>query len=190
MQDSNDYTRPLPDNRLNYQPEPKKNNLILITLVSVVIVLLIALIGLMAYNTFKDDPKANEPEKQEMPVEQNAAAQPEAAQPAQPAVIENVYDRSAYHFTGTIAGKSVVVDLNKMGDEITGSYYYARYGANSILQLNGTMGPGGNISLSEMNSNTGEITGYMEGHLSQTGSFTGRFTNSRGSTYRFNLNMK
>lgn len=171
---------------------PQKNNAVLTALISVVIVLLLALVGLMAYKIFADkNEPAQEPQQEQVAASQaDAAPSIPATQPEpEPAEIENVYGRSSYHFTGTIAGKSVVMDLNNYDGQLSGSYYYTRYGANSILQMNGSMSPSGHISLSEYNTSNDIVSGYMEGQLTRQGNFSGSFSNSKGNSYRFNLKM-
>ena len=179
-----------------------KNNILFIGL-GVVIALLLGLVGIMAYKIFSDD----KPTVTTTPTTETTAAAVTTARdtatttasaPAQqqeasrPTEIEDIYDRSSYHLTGTIAGQGVVVDLNYYDDNsLSGSYYYTKFGHyNDALQLNGSMSSNGKVYLTEYNSEKGYDSGYLEGRLNRDGTLTGHFTNSRGNTYRVSLKVK
>lgn len=101
----------------------------------------------------------------------------------------SIYDQSTYHFTGTIAGSPVVMDIQNNEGQLTGSYFYQKNGPRNRLQLNGDMDFEGNITISEYNPSNGINSGYMEGYLNEAGDFSGTFTNSRGNSYSFHLHL-
>ncbi len=165
--------------------------------------LLLALVGVLAYNAGKDksSEEANETNTNTEMAQQQAIAPmgatstdiaPEAARPAAPDPEPQVDARtqSHWHLVGTIAGKGVVMDLENYGGSVSGSYYYKKFGANSILKLNGDIDGSGNINLTEFNSDRGYDTGWLNGHLTSSGALTGSFTNSNGNTYRVSLKVR
>ena len=189
----------------NYQ-QPKKNNGLVIGLSIAVALLLIALVGVLAYNFGKD--KGNDKEAPAA-VEKTVAPADTAAQPAQTApaqqattaaavpsiektepAITNARSMEYLHLVGTIAGKNVVMDLSNYFGELSGSYYYSKFGPSAALQLNGSMDDSGRLYLSEYNIKNGVESGYLEGRLTNDGRLTGSFINSRGNTYRVNLRVK
>lgn len=185
------------------------NKTLIYVLCGVVAALLVALVGVLAYNFGKD--KGSEGESmantesvaetttapqamtQETPQESATSAAPAPATVPAPAPEpkEDMRDRYSWHLVGTIAGKSVVLDLSRDDyGNLTGSYYYTKFGSNSILQLEGTMEGGGRIYLSEYNTDKGIISGYLEGRMTSSGALTGSFTNSKGNTYKVSLKVK
>lgn len=183
----------------NYQ-QSQKNKKLIFGLAAVAGVLLLALVGVLAYNFGKntDKDKDSSSEMVESSESDDASSDfdemavsrmppPEAH--ARPAV--DARSLSNLHLVGTIAGQGVDVDLYNDDGDLSGSYYYTRYGDKGKLELYGTMDGNGNVYLEEYNVERGYETAYIEGHLSHDGHLTGSFTNvDRGGTYNVNLNLE
>ncbi len=117
---------------------------------------------------------------------------PDVDEPVEPHEVEaypSIYDQSSYHFTGTIAGSPVVMNLRNNEGQLSGSYYYSKFGPKYTLQLEGDLDFEGNISLTEFNTSKGIESGYLEGYLNEAGDFSGTFTNSKGNSYSFHLHL-
>ena len=186
----------------NYQQPKKNNNGLIIGLSIVAGLLLLALVGVLAYNFGKDKGDTNEPAPAENVQQKTTATEPATAPATAPAeapsipkpeppAIQNARSMPHLHLVGTIAGKSVVMDLNNYGGELSGSYYYTKFGPRATLQLNGSIDPSnGSLYLTEYNTSNGVESGYLEGRLSNEGGLSGSFINSRGNTYRVSLRVK
>ena len=108
---------------------------------------------------------------------------------AEPVEATSIQDLSSYHFTGTIAGSPVVMNLQNNEGHLSGSYYYSKFGPKSTLQLEGDMDFDGHIYMTEYNVSKGIESGYLDGYLNEDGDFSGTFTNSKGNSYSFSLHL-
>ncbi len=171
-----------------------QNKTLVYVLGGIVVALLLALVGVLAYNYGKSDSSNDDVSSRvdTVVVEKRQAAPMTSAAPMaepEPEPQVNPLSLNDWHLTGTIAGKSVVMDLYNNNGVLTGSYYYAKYKPSSTLQLNGSVDANGNLYLSEFNTNNGYESGFLEGRMSRSGNLTGHFTNYRGNTYRVNLHL-
>src|SRR5205085_705017 len=87
-------------------------------------------------------------------------------------------------FRGTIGGQPVVVNLQRVGDKLTGSYSYERIGQS--ITLKGQIDPQGNVTLAEFDSagrQTGRFKGKLEPDEERTDAFIldGTWTRPDGS---------
>lgn len=108
-----------------------------------------------------------------------AAAAP-APQPAQPQANPDQYNQSL-HLTGAIGKYGIAIDMDIIGGNITGSYYYTRYSSSNRLAIAGDYDPSsGRMHFFEYSDAgyTGEFDGYFNGV-----SFSGTMTNYKGRTY-------
>ena len=132
-----------------------QNKTLVYVLGGIVVALLLALVGVLAYNYGKSDSSNDEVSSRvdTVVVEKRQAAPMTSAAPmAEPEPQVNPLSLNDWHLTGTIAGKSVVMDLYNNNRVLTGSYYYAKYKPSSTLQLNGSVDANGNLYLSEFNT--------------------------------------
>ena len=113
----------------------------------------------------------------------------ETAEAVEAEAYPSIYDQSSYHFTGTIAGSPVVMKLRNNDGQLSGSYYYSKFGPKATLQLEGSLDFDGNISITEFNTAKGIESGHLEGYLNEAGDFSGTFTNSKGNSYSFHLHL-
>lgn len=109
-----------------------------------------------------------------------AAAAAPAPQPAQPQANPDQYNQSL-HLTGAIGKYGIAIDMDIIGGNITGSYYYTRYSSSNRLAIAGDYDPSsGRMHFFEYSDAgyTGEFDGYFNGV-----SFSGTMTNYKGKTY-------
>ncbi|MDE6536248.1 MAG: WG repeat-containing protein, partial [Muribaculaceae bacterium] len=101
-----------------------------------------------------------------------------------------------FNFTGSIGKYPIVMELtfSDLGNydycEVTGRYYYKSSGAGNYLTLYGVKA-GDQLNLVESTTD-GNVTGTFEGSMTIIGRFvtvnyTGKFTNSKGTTFNFDL---
>lgn len=83
---------------------------------------------------------------------------------------------------GYIGEYPITMQLTISGSVVEGSYFYDR--RSSTLLLSGT-NDNGDITLYETTAQ-GRPTGHFQGRLSN-GKFKGKFTNSRGERFKFNI---
>jgi hypothetical protein len=114
---------------------------------------------------------------------------PIAAAPA-PVVQENVAPPETLatqffkKFTGTIGDMSIVMDLIRDSDKLSGSYYYMKIGVP--ITLEGTINPDGTFELDEFGD--GSITGKMSGTVVPNKGITGVWKNpKKGNTLSLSL---
>ena len=182
-----------------------QNKNVIYALSGVAAALLVALVGIVAYNMGKDksdeSTTTDSSNSTELTTTSNStsstaldmtSAQTEQPQEPEPDPID-VLAMEHWHLTGTIAGQGVVMELDNDGGTLSGSYYYTKFGhPNDALQLNGSIGNNGNIYLDEFDANEGYDSGYMEGHLSMDGHFSGthhRYENGANTRIRLNVEL-
>lgn len=113
--------------------------------------------------------------------EDSAAAQSVAVEEETPVVDETA------KLSGAVGKYGVGMKINCVDTKITGHYYYTRY-PNGRLYLNGTLDHDGRLVLDEVGDN-GVNTGHFDGYFSPTKGYKGVFTNYKGQTFTFMLNV-
>ena len=179
------------------------NKNVIYALSGVAAALLVALVGIVAYNMGKDKSdestttdSSNSTELTTTSSSTSSTAldmtSAQTEQPQEPDPID-VLAMEHWRLKGTIAGQGVVMELDNDGGTVSGSYYYTKFGhPNDALQLYGSIDNNGNISLEEFDANEGYDSGYMEGHLSMDGHFSGthhRYKNGANTRIRLNVEL-
>ena len=86
--------------------------------------------------------------------------------------------------SGAIGEYPITMNLEINGSEVTGSYYYDKYGPEHVMTLYGSL-QGNNLKISEYDENS-QYMGNFEGTLSQ-GMYYGDFKNIRGQDLTFRV---
>lgn len=89
---------------------------------------------------------------------------------------------------GYVGNNGVTLNLELKGKNITGTYYYTRYGPGATLKLNGVLEDNGHMELHETNDE-GQPTGHFNGVYGMTQGFNGEFVNFQGTKFQFQIKV-
>ncbi len=92
----------------------------------------------------------------------------------------------SYTYSGSIGRNGVNGSMNYSGGTFTGQYGYK--GRTTGINISGTLSGDGTWTATERNDQ-GMVCGTYNGHVNGT-TITGTFTNYKGTTYSFTLNLK
>lgn len=88
-------------------------------------------------------------------------------------------------YAGTIGTNAITMNLTIEGNEVTGTYYYNKQGANALLNVKGSVDASGRVELTETNAD-GMITGNFDLYKG----LYGNFTSFRGQTFETRISKK
>ena len=91
---------------------------------------------------------------------------------------------------GSIDNKyAIKMNLNLKGNDVTGTYYYVKNGADNTLNLKGTLDSNGMMELHEYDDDD-QPTGHFKGKYSETDGYSGTFVDYKGNKMPFKMEVE